>query len=153
MYLRVVDYYFRYIEVAHLVQATASEVVKHNKSIFARHGIPETVIFNNGPQYTSERYSEFAKLYQFQHITSSPYYPQSNGEAERAVGTIKSLLKKCKDPYLALLTYHSTLLAIGYSPAELLMNRILWNTVPTTGVSRDSRETRFDVEKETERKP
>ena len=98
IYLLAVDYYSRYIEVAHLSQATANEVVNHTKSIFARHGIPETVISDNGPQYTSEHYSEFAKSYQFQHITSSPYYPQSNGEAERAVGTIKSLLKKCKDP-------------------------------------------------------
>ena len=148
IYLLAVDYYSRYIEVAHLSQATANEVVNHTKSIFARHGIPETVISDNGPQYTSEHYSEFAKSYQFQHITSSPYYPQSNGEAERAVGTIKSLLKKCKDPYLALLVYRSTPLAIGYSPAELLMSRILRNTVPTT---REQRQPRVPDREEVER--
>ena len=43
IYLLIIDYYSRYIEVAHLTQATANEVVKHTKSIFARHGIPETV--------------------------------------------------------------------------------------------------------------
>ena len=63
---------------------------------------------------------------------SSPYFPQSNGEAERAVGTIKNLLKKSGDPYLALLSYHTTPLQLGYSPSELLMSRVLRSTVPTT---------------------
>ena len=47
---------------------------------------------DNGPQYSAEVYKTFAKGYQFTHVTSSPYHPQSNGEAERAVGTIKCLL-------------------------------------------------------------
>ena len=55
---------------------------------------------------------------------------QSNGEAERAVRTIKSLLKKAEDPYVALLEYRSTPVTCGYSPAELLMNRKLRSSVP-----------------------
>ena len=68
----------------------------------------------------------------FHHVTSSPYYAQSNGEAERAVGTVKGLLKKSADPYLALLAYRSTPLQNGYSPSELLMCRRLHSTVPST---------------------
>ena len=131
-FLIIVNYYSRYVEIARLSNATAEEVVNHTKSIFARHGIPEVVISDNGPQYTSETYAEFAKRYQFQHVTSSPYYPQSNGEVERAVKTVKNMLKKCEDPYLALLTYRSTPLEVGYSPSQLLMGRILRSTVPTT---------------------
>ena len=49
--------------------------------------------------------------------------PQSDGAAERAVKTVKGLLNKNEDPYLALMSYRSTPLENGYSPAELLMSR------------------------------
>lgn len=136
-YLLVVDYYSRYIEIALLKGTTTSDIVTHMKSIFARHGIPETVISDNGPQYASREFAEFAKTYEFKHCTSSPYFPQGNGEAERAVGTIKSLLGKNGDPYKALLAYRATPLQVGYSPAELLMGRILRTTVPTTRSQRE----------------
>ena len=131
-YLLIVDYYSRYIEVAKLKRTTAEEVILHTKSIFARHGIPEVIISDNGPQYVSAEYQNFAQKYEFEHITSSPYYPQSNGEAERAVQTVKSLLKKEGDPYLALLAYRTTPLQSGFSPSELLMSRKLRTNLPTT---------------------
>ena len=131
-YLLVVDYYSRFVEIAKLSGTTATEVINHTKSIFARHGIPEIVISDNGPQYTSAAYAQFAKEYGFSHVTSSPLYPQGNGEAERAVKTVKNLLKKQGDPYLALLAHRATPLQCGYSPSELLMARKLRTTVPTT---------------------
>lgn len=62
--------------------------------------------------------------------TSSPRYPQANGEAERAVKAVKNILKKEKDPAKALLAYRSTPLASGYSPGELLMGRNIKATIP-----------------------
>ena len=67
----------------------------------------------------------------FKRTTSSSRFPQSNGEAERAVETNKSLLKKENDPSRGLLAFRSTPLACGYSPSELLMGRKLRNTIPT----------------------
>ena len=98
--------------------------------LFARHGIPEIVVSDNGPQFSAALYSNFAQSYGFDHITSSPYFLQSNGEAERAVGTIKRLLNKEEDPYMSLLAYRTTTLQNGYSPSELLMSRRLRSTVP-----------------------
>ena len=131
-YLLVVDYYSRYIEVARLNRTTADEVIHHTKGIFARHGIPEVVVSDNGPQYSSEAYAIFARQFQFEHVRSSPLYPQSNGEAERAVQTVKNLMKKDGDPYLAMLSYRSTPLKCGFSPSELLMSRTLRTTLPMT---------------------
>ena len=85
---------------------------------------------DNEPQFRAEMYKRFAEEYSFKHVTSSPYYPQGNGEAERAVGTVKRLLEKEKDPYLTLLAYRSTPLQNGYSPSELLMSRKLRASVP-----------------------
>ena len=107
-YLIIVHYYSRFVEIAKLNKTTAEEVVRHCKSIFARHGIPEEVISDNGPQFDSGAFRKFSRDYQFHHATSSPYYPRGNGEAKRAVKTTKGLLKKEGDPYLALLAYRST---------------------------------------------
>ena len=102
-YLLIVDYFSKYIEIAHLRSTSADVVITHCKSIFARHGIPEVITSDNGPQFSAQKFAKFATMYGFTHLTSSPYYPQGNGEAERAVQTIKNLLRKSQDPYLAVL--------------------------------------------------
>ena len=51
-YLIVIDSYSRYVEVAATTKTTkSSEVITALKSIFARHGIPEQLRSDNGPQY------------------------------------------------------------------------------------------------------
>ena len=115
--------YLLIIEIAKLTGLSANLVINHTKSISARYGIPKTVVSDNGPQFSSEAYAQFALEYSFKHTTSSPNHPQGNGEAERGVQAIKNLLKKEGDPYLALLASRSTPFEIGYSPSELLMSR------------------------------
>ena len=123
-------YSSRYVEIAQLSNTRSTDVIVHLKSIFARHGIPEVLMSDNGPQFSGQVFAGFAASYGFRHVTSSPRFPQSNGEAERAVQTVKNLLKKAADPYLALLAYRATPLQSGYSPAQLLMGGRLGTTVP-----------------------
>ena len=52
---------------------------------------------------TATLFKEFANQYGFTHTTSSPPFPQASGTAERAVRTIKDLLNKNDDLYLAIL--------------------------------------------------
>ena len=126
-YLIVIDYYSRCVEKT----TRSSEVIKALKSIFARHGIPEQVMRSyNGPQYDSAEFSHFAKQWGFKHVTSSPRFPQSNGEVERGIRTVKNLLQKAEDPRKGLLAYRATPLACKFSPAQLLMGRKLRNSVP-----------------------
>ena len=126
----IIDYYSRYIETAKLSSESSSEVIQHAKSIFAGRGIPKQIISDNGPQYSSLEFKKFAEEYGFLHTTSSPKFPQSNSEAERAVKTVKAMLKKSEDPYLAMLAYQSTPLQNGFSPSELFMNRHLRTNLP-----------------------
>lgn len=129
-YLLIVDYFSRFIEIAKLGGESSSHIIQHMKSIIARHGIPQEIFTDNGPQFAAAEFKQFADKYGFRHKTSSPHYPQSNGEAERAVKTIKGLLQKTDDPYHSLLVYRATPLQNGYSPAELLMNRRLRTDLP-----------------------
>ena len=130
-YLIVIDYCSRYVEVAAMTKTTkSSEIIRALKSTFARHGIPEQVRSDNGPQYDSAEFSHFAKQWGFKHVTSSPRFPQSNGEVECGVRTVKNLLQKAEDPAKGLLAYRSTPLACKFSPAQLLMGRKLRNSVP-----------------------
>jgi hypothetical protein len=122
-YIIIVDYFSGYPEIALLNSTTSTSVITHMKSCFARHGIPDRVISDNGPQFSSVEFSKFSSSYGFKHQKSSPRYPQANGKIERAVKTMKSLLKKSKDPYISLMAYRDTPLENGYSPAELLFGK------------------------------
>ena len=152
-YLLLVDYFSRYPEVVKLVSTTSACVIAALKSIFARHGIPEKLISDNGPQYDSDDFREFAAKYQIQHDTSSPYYPQGNAQAERTVQTVKNMLIKSEDPYLALLTYRATPLPwCNLSPAELLMGRRLRTTLPILRENLDPQWTYLESFKESNQK-
>ena len=71
--------------------------------------VPEQLTSDNGPQYASVDFRSFCVAHSIKHTTSSPYYPQSKGEAERSIQTIKKLWTKNKDRWLALFVYNSTI--------------------------------------------
>ena len=115
---------------------SAGVVISHVKSVFARHGIPETVVCDNMP-FNSNHFLAFACEWGFQVTTSSPLYAQSNGQAGRMVETVKSFLNKAVEdgggPYIALLEYHNTPLSgLPYSPAQMAMSRQLRSKIPIT---------------------
>ncbi|XP_020913141.1 uncharacterized protein K02A2.6 [Exaiptasia diaphana] len=88
-YLVVIDYYSRYIELARLDRITSKCVIKHMKSIFSRHGVPEILISDNGTNFVSSEFEAFARNYGFKQVTSSLKHSSGNGEVERAVRTVK----------------------------------------------------------------
>ena len=123
LYLVMIDYYTKWIEAVPIVAQTSRAVINAIKAIFSCFGIPNVIRSDNGRCYDSNEFREFAEESGFISVTSSPRYPCSNGLAESAVKTVKSLWKKCKDKGTALAAYRTTPLSSGYSPSELMFGR------------------------------
>ena len=51
-YFLVIDYLSNYPEIALLSKMSAICVIKHMKSIYAKHGIPQIIYSDNGPSYS-----------------------------------------------------------------------------------------------------
>lgn len=136
-YLLLVDYYSKFFEIVELQYTTAEHVINCLINIFSRQGIPNVVMSDCGPQFSSFKFKEFSKQWQFCHVTSSPYYPQSNGQIERTIQTVKNIMIKTSedgtDYRLALLECLNTPLDSDLaSPAELLQSRKLRGIVPVS---------------------
>jgi hypothetical protein len=133
-YLIEVDYLSGFFEIDRIPTKAVHDIVYCMKQQFARHGIPDTVMSDNSP-FNSREFKAFAAKYEFQHITSSPRYAQSNGRVENAVKTAKRLMTKARedkrDPYLALLEWRNTPSdSIGMSPAQVLFGRRTRSLLP-----------------------
>ena len=130
-YLITVDHYSDFYEIDRLPSIQSSAVIQATKQHFSRHGIPHTLITDNGAQFTSDLFKSFARKYQFNHITSSPYWSQSNGRAEAAVKSAKHILLTADDVDLALLSVRNTAPAGNtFSPAQRLFGRTLRSDLP-----------------------
>ena len=94
-YLIVADYHSKFPFVERIEgKATSELIVKLTKRIFSEHGSPDRVISDNGGHFASHAYRLFAEKLGFDHITSSPHFPQSNGFIERQIQTAKRTMKK-----------------------------------------------------------
>ena len=92
-----VDYWSNFFEVVEIHRRTAQALITQFKVQFARHGIPELLISNNGPEFDNQEFKNFFTDWQFEHRTSGPRYPQANGKVENPVKTRKGLLLKAKE--------------------------------------------------------
>ena len=135
-YLILTDYYSRCLDILHLrhadgaKNATAGSLITKFKDVFAQFGIPYTIISDNGPQFESHEFSEFAESYRFVHEPMSPRLPNSNGEAMQGIETDKSILGT-PDPWLSLMIYHNmAVAATGCSPSQLMLHRHIRINLP-----------------------
>ncbi|XP_040164747.1 uncharacterized protein K02A2.6-like [Anopheles arabiensis] len=133
-FLIIVDAYSKWPEVIKTSSTTASATIAILRGIFARFGIPVTLVSDNGTQFTSGIFADFCTSNGIQHLRTAPFHPQSNGQAERFVDTFKRAMKKiCSDDTslpeaidLFLQTYRSTpnpAIDENKSPAEVMIGR------------------------------
>ncbi|XP_042243527.1 uncharacterized protein K02A2.6-like [Homarus americanus] len=134
-YLVTVDDFSQFIEVDYLPMSDSETVVYKLKTHFAHHGIPATLISDNGQQFTSQHFQQFTRAWNISHETSSPGNSKANGAAEAAVKTVMGMMKQClkakEDLYLGLLNIRNTPQGLNTSPAQRLMERRMKTLVPT----------------------
>ena len=93
MFLIVVDAHSKWLEVFPMTSTTTEKTLEALQTLFARYGLPRRVVSDNGPQFTASGFKDCMKANGVEHVTSAPYHPATNGEAERFVQTFKKSMK------------------------------------------------------------
>ena len=134
MFLVVVDASSKWPEVITMHSTTASKTIEVLRAVFARNGLPEQLVSDNGQQFIAEEFQLFLKMNGVKHITSAPYHPATNGLAERFAQTMKqsltSLTKGQGSTQTKLSRFlikyrHTPHSKTGETPAALFMGRSL----------------------------
>ena len=134
MFLLVIDSHSKWLEVFVMSSTTSIKTIDTLKSLFARYGLPEQIVSDNGPQFTSDEFKSFCKSNGIRHITGAPYHPSTNGAIERAVQTMKKSLKSTVNEQGTIYTKLSRFLmsyrsiphsTTGETPADLFLRRPL----------------------------
>ena len=139
-FLIVVDAYSKWLEVTPMGSMTSLKTIEVLRSLFARYGIPEEVVSDNGPQLASEEFSQFLKQNGVNFTRVPPYHPASNGAAELSAQTAKKVLTKQvldgkanslslehKLANFIILNRSKPHTVTGQSPAELFLGRQIRN--------------------------
>lgn len=133
-WLVLCDALSKWIEVRPMETITTSRLTAELDTIFCTFGLPEIIVSDNGPQFTSHEFQEYCSHKCITHITSAPYHPRTNGLAERLVRTFKTrMLASKKDKQTQkqklqnfLFTYRITPhSSTGKSPGEMMFGRRL----------------------------
>nr|XP_049466096.1 uncharacterized protein K02A2.6-like [Anopheles coluzzii] len=93
-FLVVVDAFSKWPEIVKTSTTTSRATVAILRGLFARFGMPLSIVSDNGPQFTSQEFKNFCECHGIRQVTTAPFHPQSNGQAERFVDTLKRALKK-----------------------------------------------------------
>ena len=132
MFLLVIDAHSKWLEVEIVNSANTITTLEKLRRIFATHGLPSTIVTDNGSVFTSEEFQTFVLRNGIVHSRTTPYHPASNGQVERVVQMFKEGIKRSGSGSLEtklsrfLFHYRTTPhTTTGATPAELLMGRHL----------------------------
>ena len=81
--LLLIDDYSRFPLVEPVTSTSASAVIPKLDQMFTIFGTPNVVKSDNGPPFSGEDFSKFAKDLGIKHRKVTPLWPRANGEVER----------------------------------------------------------------------
>lgn len=97
--LTIIDLYSRYPEMYIIQSGSASCVIEKLCDVFARWGLPQSLVSDNAAIFTSDEFLQFLAYHSVQPIKAAVYYPQSNSTVERLHSTIKKRLAKMRSEF------------------------------------------------------
>jgi transposase InsO family protein len=93
--LVMVDYVSKWVEAMPCRKASTEESIAMIKSmIFPRFGTPRILISDGGTHFTGKNFKMCLSKLGIEHMVSTAYHPQTNGQAEKSNRQLKSILKK-----------------------------------------------------------
>ncbi|XP_062539002.1 uncharacterized protein K02A2.6-like [Armigeres subalbatus] len=162
--LVIIDYFSRFVEVVIMKEISARNTIQALHETFCRYGIPQSIKTDNGPQFISESLQSFCTEFGIELRKTTPYWPQANGEVERANRSLKKRLQISQesttvdwkwDLRMYLLMYNSTPHSTtGVAPSALMFGRVLRDKLPAfpVEVARKSIEEIQDTDREKKQK-
>lgn len=88
-FLIVIDSYSKWVEIFKTKTMTTSFVVDKLRETFSRFGLIDTLVSDNGRQFTSDEFEKFLQANRIKHVLTAPGHPATNGQAENFVRTFK----------------------------------------------------------------
>ncbi len=79
----LVDLHSKWPEVAACGTVTSSSIINFLSDLFWHHGLPDNIISDNGPQFTSHEFESFLSSHGIRHNRTAVYNPPANGACER----------------------------------------------------------------------
>lgn len=108
---------------------TANLLVLH---VFQLHGIPQDIVSDGGPQFTSQVWKAFCRALGTTASLSSGYHPQTNGVMESANQDLESALCSIPSPPALPQVCHHSLFARVFNLQTFLLRKIKWLSRPSS---------------------
>ena len=134
----IIDYYSRLFEASFLSTKT-EKVISFLERTFALYGYLEMLRSDNGPQFISQEFDSFLAQCGIKWISTTPLWPQANGQVERLNRTILKVLRIAKSEGKDLesammefaMAYKATPhAATGMTPFSLMFGREMRTKLP-----------------------